>query len=334
MSNVYAAVSFHGFTITEQIQTSPDGAAWTARSSPIDTYGGTCIAYGNGRFIALGLDSGDGITWIATRSDDDGVTWDAVTIPQPSDKYTAIAYGGGIWVGLGLLGETIYSTDDGDTWASGATLNANENGWDDVAYGQGIFVAVGSAEGNITSNTVVATSSDGNSWTAQTALNRWWQAVVYGDKWVAVSSGSPDLLGRTISSPDAVTWTGSAQPSSGWDGVGWDGVNYVGSDGAGTGNVMYSPSGAAPWTQVATGFGDSMFRIRYLGGQWIVCLDGDVDPNTIATSPTGISSWSLQTTPILEHLRDIAYSAAAPPPAGFRNLWDGMVDSFPGNCLA
>ncbi len=335
MAGAYVAVAFGGTAITEQIQTSPDGVTWTARSSPIDTYGGTCIEFGDNQFVALGLDSGDGTTWIPIVSTDSGATWTAYTMPQPASIYVALAYSFqvGLWVALGLAGE-IVTSPDGQTWTAQTTLASNDNGWNDVEYGGGLYVAFGSHDGSAVGTNVIATSPDGITWTAQTSRRRWWQAGVFGDQWVAVNSGAPDVASVTMSSPDAVTWTTHSAPGSQWVGVDWDGTNYIASDAAATGDVMYSADGAS-WSTLATGFSNSMQRILYAGGQWLVALRGDAEANTVATSPTGLADWTLQTTPILDNLMEIASSicpleiACGDPPSG--NVGDPYDHTFPSS---
>ena len=75
--------------------------------------------------------------------------------------FQGIAYGNGRWVIVGEEG-TILSSPDGMAWTS--EINpAGTAKLDDVAFGNGLFLAMGHGNG------VVVTSPDGREWTEQTS---------------------------------------------------------------------------------------------------------------------------------------------------------------------
>ena len=139
------------------------------------------VAYGNGKFVAIGkggyASSPDGITWShtvfpsTTRLSDfaivfdgtkfvsnygvttDGIDW---TITG-SYQFRKIVYANGIYVATTGT-KKIYTSTDGINWKS-ITINTENTSalvWDSVAYGNGKFVAVGDC---------VSTSTDGENWT-------------------------------------------------------------------------------------------------------------------------------------------------------------------------
>lgn len=132
---------------TKQIETSPDGITWIARSSPTDPNGGFAIAFGAGVFVALCLDSG-GSTFIAMTSPD-GVSWTSHAIPQPNGT----AYNGvicssalGLFVGIDAGNETsalVITSPDGTTWTHSATISQDTaNFFQSITASPSLLVAV------------------------------------------------------------------------------------------------------------------------------------------------------------------------------------------------
>ena len=168
----------HGFSAT-----SPDGTVWTEGSG---RFLGQLfdVAYGNGRFVIVG---GRGSVFSST----DGVTWEeGVSVLSNVFFLRGVTYGDGRFVAVGdeyvVRGEFV----PGEGYGSERPFNrsaivSSQNGvsWDihytgpsqalsDVAYGDGMFVAIGDNEGprdewgNATSyNAVVLTSNNGTDWT-------------------------------------------------------------------------------------------------------------------------------------------------------------------------
>jgi len=91
------------------------------------------------------------------------------------------------------------------TWGSNAwvarTLPTSQR-WNSVAYGAGVFVAVGANAGN-TAGTVSATSPDGITWTNRTIPSGIYYGVVFaGGQFLAFGAS-----GVLATSPDGITWT-------------------------------------------------------------------------------------------------------------------------------
>ena len=116
------------------------------------------------------------------------------------------------------------------------------NTWNSVTYGNGLFVAVSSNGTNR-----VATSPDGVDWTPRQAVqNNSWRSVTYGNGlFVAVAA---DGTNRVMTSEDGITWTARSAPIGAWRAVTYGEVGGSGLFLAVGQNVeMTSPDGIT-WT--------------------------------------------------------------------------------------
>jgi hypothetical protein len=216
------------------------------------------VAYGGGRFIALGGITANEAAW----SDDYGETW---TSKETGTGLSANGYwlkavyaedkgGNGRFVAidyhsiLSTGGNIAYSDDGGENWTM-ASLAKGRYAWRDLLYANGRFVAIGDAMG--------VWSDDGINWTTITSLpvlpNHYdydtgsgkylssaWSHLTYGDgKFVAVSY-------KTVEGPfiaysgDGINWTNAVSP------LGRDGTLdfVVAGYGGGRFVAMYTEEGA------------------------------------------------------------------------------------------
>jgi len=122
------------------VSTSTDGTTWT--SNKYIGFKINAIAYGNGKFVAVGENgkmatSTDGTTWTTVTDSTFGTSgYDSII--------NAIAYGNGKFVAVGYSGKMAYSTD-GITWTAEKYTSFGTNIINAIAYGNGKFVAVGSS---------------------------------------------------------------------------------------------------------------------------------------------------------------------------------------------
>ncbi|MDR2741370.1 MAG: hypothetical protein LBB98_04360 [Treponema sp.] len=169
------------------------GKTWTAAILPYTT-GWSDVAYGDygdGVFVATACNPSIDlrVTTQAARSED-GKTWKAVTLP--SAFWIAVTYGDGVFVAVGR--DTMYnsqplnqaraawSDDGGKTWTVVAMTDSFVF-WGDVAYGDGVFLAVGTNR--------AARSVNGKSWTAVTSPgDAWWYYITYGDGVFVATTGA------------------------------------------------------------------------------------------------------------------------------------------------
>ena len=120
--------------------------------------------------------------------------------------------GDGIFIGpsgalndVSFAGELVSVTSVWDLQSA-----AEEHGWTDLAYGNGIFVA--------TTNANVMSSPDGIVWTMRTAAEaNYWYSITYGNGlFVAVALSGTN---RVMTSPDGITWTARSVPANPWTGI-------------------------------------------------------------------------------------------------------------------
>jgi hypothetical protein len=203
-----------GSTLITNIQVSTDGVTWT-RYTPSFQIQLKAITYGNGLFVAV-ANSG-AVNRLATSTD--GINWTQRT-PAANNDWQSVAYGNGKFVAISSNGtnRTMYSTDginwtgiavtpnsnsiifadgkfttgknystDGITWTN-STLEFSPFG---IAYGNGLFVAVGQSLSNR-----IAISTDGITWqlVAAPALTTW-TCVEYGEsKFVALADDGANRI--------------------------------------------------------------------------------------------------------------------------------------------
>lgn len=225
------AVSYDGIVWNE--------TAMKKNGSTATSLGFNSIAYGNGKYVAVGNSntaaySTDGINWttltISFRSTDwgfvfygndmfialpynsamyalysaDGISWNTANLPVSFTMCNYGAYGNGKFVMFdGFNNRGVYS-EDGINWSGMQVAGApNNNGWTNVVYGGGKFIATDS---DVNSN-AAAYSEDGINWTTTTMpeMNTP-DAVAYGgDMFVAVcTSKATDT--NIVYSNDGIEW--------------------------------------------------------------------------------------------------------------------------------
>ena len=173
-------------------------AGWTTPVQ-VGTTTWNSVAYGNGKYIALG-DNG----YITTS--EDGVTWEtpyAPEVPNFSSIYHTITYYSNKFIALGNNGY-IATSNDGEEWS---VIKVGEISWRGIAYREetestpALFVITGA-------NGYVSTSSNGVTWTTPAQANELFEddflrVISYGNgKFVAGS-----LDGYITTSTDGITWT-------------------------------------------------------------------------------------------------------------------------------
>lgn len=199
------------------------------------------------------------------------------------------------------------ATPDVTAWTSHASPGSNS--WSDIAYGNGIYVAVAAGgdgqrvmtSGNgvdwtlrtpfgealpwssitfgggqfvaVSDGNDVMTSADGITWVRRTPASRIaWQSITHGaGLFVAVARGGGG--NRVMTSPDGVTWTGqTAALTASWYGVSFGNGLFVAV--SHVNKVMTSPDGVTWSTRTAAGPGADWNDVTYGNGTFVAVGDG------------------------------------------------------------
>jgi hypothetical protein len=209
----------------------------------------------------------------------------------PSADYNGLAYGktsAGVayWVAVSAGTGTARSFD-GTTFTAGGT--APSSGWNSVAFGLDLFVAVADTG---TGNRVM-TSPTGLTWTARTTpADNAWNEVCFGNN-IFVAVASSGTGNRVMTSTNGTTWTiRTSAADNAWQSVVWGNGLFVAVANSGTGNrVMTSPNGTA-WT-IRTSAADVGWRSVTFGNGVFVAVAAAAVSNNVMTSPDGIN-WTIQ----------------------------------------
>lgn len=176
---------------------STNGIDWNASAAVLGRF--YSVAYGNKRFVAVGLSGKYAISY-------DGITWSTGTLLNPSITYRDITYANGLFVAVGAVGavggtSAIVTSPDGINW-TGRTVSSIGNLYA-ITYGDGKFIAVNGGYPTLS----IATSSDGITWSTTslgTATLESITHIAYGAGLFVISS---DRATYVRTSPDGVNWT-------------------------------------------------------------------------------------------------------------------------------
>ena len=190
------------------------GTSWTSTDGI--TYADTTVASGiNGTNRKIKSVFGAGVHMFSgtsggyyLRKTTDGITWESSTTPI-SRIYELLIYAQDKFVAVGeQAASQAVSSTDGITWTQ-RTIETNVGGvWNDIAFGNGVFVALGSQQ-------MVARSTDAITWTSQTLPSDMTanSSIAFGKGIFAALAGSGGGTTATYST-DAITWTVGTTPST------------------------------------------------------------------------------------------------------------------------
>jgi prepilin-type N-terminal cleavage/methylation domain-containing protein len=259
----------HDGTLMSGTCLSLGGENWTTRSAPSTGWYG--IAYGNGRYVAIGSNG--------VMSSTDGQTWTTVSTPV-TRTWRSVTYGGGKFV---IIGDqtgtvTVLNSTDGITWTSHTGVNGYL--WESVTHGNGRFVAVSQAR--------TMTSTDGQTWTSNTAGPRQWDGVTFGNgRFVAsaLDTGTNGLM----SSTDGQTWTVHTVSSASWGNITYGNGRFVA---VSLGGLAAVSTDGQSWSTHSIASA-SWRGVAYGNGKFVAVSQGH-PTNSVATSPDG-QTWTIVT---------------------------------------
>ena len=165
--------------------------------------------------------------------------------------------------------------------------SASENdSWNSVTYGNGVFVAIASVGTNR-----VMTSPDGFTWTSRlaAAMNNWSSVTFGAGIFVAVSTTGTG--NRVMTSPDGITWTIKVSAAdSTWTEVRYGAGRFVAVASTGAVRAMYSLDGTT-WVSSASLASETWIAAAYGNGLFVA-----VGTDVVATTNDGIT-WTSRTCP-------------------------------------
>lgn len=182
----------------------------------------------------------------------------------------------------------VQTSTDGINWTPRSIPVSG--GWESIAYGNGIYVAVGDVGGGSASNKYIY-SADGINWSASnTVPSGAVRDVAFGNGIFVATHGGlcSDLCIRT--STDGITWTQRTTPNTG----NYRSVIYTGSAfyaGSNTGQGITSTDGLT-WTSTSN-IGNNTEELAYGAGVWVSVSNGSIYSSSnfsIWTQGTGFSA--------------------------------------------
>ncbi|MET3292918.1 UNVERIFIED_CONTAM: hypothetical protein ABID98_005615 [Brevibacillus sp. OAP136] len=290
--------------VGQTAQAAPVAPTWLNTSSNT-SYMLQGVRYGAGEWLALGINN-------TIASSEDGKHWTLYHPDIGHDEWTDAVYDGGNWIVVG--GDKIFQSPSGtaasDSGWYGLINDAGTNLWG-IAYGGGIYVAVGD-------NGTILTSSNKVSWTPHNLNGEFGKslaAVIYANgKFVTVSSS-----GKIYTSTDGQSWGETYSGSSPINGVTFGNGKFVA---VGNGKAYTSIDGSS-WSASDDPV-PLLYSVDYGNNKYVAVGAGGV----LATSTDG-TKWSTEEQ--ANTVQDLYAVRYAPELSRFVVVGDGGVDRTQSN---
>jgi hypothetical protein len=276
---LYCIAASGGRTLASGVEMtfSPGGKTWATRTFDA-TRNLKSVAYGNGRYVAVG-------DWDAMQISTDGTLWSS-SVGKVGNLYTKVIFADGKFTALGSE-KSIVTSVDGDNWTV-ALPQVIPYTFTDVAFGNSGFVAIGNTFDTFSSKSIAYGSTHGATWASLAANMITVRAMAYGgDKYVAVGYN-----GTVLSSADGIKWESRAVPgftrylfSIAYGGGGFVAVGE-------RGGIISSPDGIT-WTNRTTDSTTSFSSVTYNGHQYVAIGSG----SALRVSTDG-ATWTKGTSPV------------------------------------
>lgn len=284
-NNLWCAVGNSGTLVT-----STDASTWTFRNlSATSNSNFNQIDYGNAVWAACGS-SGAIIRSINNTTNANIATWATATSGVSAPLFGIVYNSGSSWTVSGSWGYILKSTTDASTWSSSTslgTLTHPVNALNSVAFGTGVFVAVG-ASGTIISST------DGLNWAPRTSstTNQLRKVIFANGYFIAVGDS-----GTIRTSTDGTSWASNASGTTnqlldvGFGNGRW---TVVGASGTILSSSNLADLTAASWTAASSvGHTQTINCVLYANNLWVTGNAGNVANIRYASDPTG--TWTAAT---------------------------------------
>lgn len=213
-------------------------------------------------------------TGSAIMTSSDGVDWTQQFGGQPGGTLANVVYGQGRWV-AGSWNNTsdipLTTSADGTNWAFPPTLPAEFTECRDLAFGNGIFVALPR-----TGTSTLVTSTDGLTWTGRN--HPWFDAklgrchVIFGNgMFLAYNTGTSTV--EIAMSTNGIDWTTADT------GIAGSYYNAAYGDGrwvlVGNNGMVATSTDLATWSDQVIAFGSDqpvrLESVAYGNGHWVIC---------------------------------------------------------------
>jgi hypothetical protein len=252
---------------------------------------GTGVAYGNGRWVAVGYNGSFNATILTST---DGISWTNVTtINGTFGVLKSVAYNGSnLWV---AVGNDILTSSDGLVWNQTTSIPTYYSAFQSVAFGGGKWVVLCS-DINKYGRTIM-TSDDGMTWIAGQGIpfSYWGYGAFFAEgKWLAVGDDSTYGSGyNLLTSTDGLNWgsvsntnfsTTTVSISIHYGNGLWVATRF------GAPTIITSSNGGVTWAAASgTPFNnDGGIAVAFGNGNWVAVGRGG---GNILTSTNG-TSWS------------------------------------------
>ena len=303
----------------------------TVSNIPTSCYGVdfTINAYGDSSSTPLALfnsTSTDAVVYNNNGTFQKGIGSAGFTVSSGSGTFT-ITFTDPVAQSSSVFKLTIRSGIDQTSWV--ARTSAADLGWDSVAYGNGIFVAVGAAAGYGFAG--VMTSPDGITWTSRVAAisGATWGGVTFGNGIFVAVSSCCGIGNGVMTSSDGITWTSRnsvASQSDNWNDVTFGNGLFVAVADDRTYRVMTSPDGIT-WTARTAAAANSWQSITYGNGLFVAVSTDNT--YRVMTSPDGIT-WTARTAAAANSWRSVTYGDGLFVAVGYSGSSNGVMTSPDG----
>lgn len=268
------------------------------------------VTYGEGKFVAVSTDGTNRI-----MISEDGKNWEVTPTTWGSQWFTGIAYGNGAFVlGNAWNGNIFYrSIDGGQTW-TGVTGAASGAQLGDIAYVDGVFVAVDYSRSftNQAAGQQIFISNDGWTWEAKgESAKKYWNGIAFGDGKIVIvgRKGESATDGKHIgvSEDKGQTWQYFAGPVAGggyWTSVAYGNGKFVAiSEDDGAAQDIIVSSDGKNWTAYSSPDTKAWWEDIAFGNGYFVMVSYDYNNSSseagkaVAISKDGINWETVDTVP-------------------------------------